>query len=94
MEGSFLCSSIICLAFEEGRRVYLLISNICGSWLLIDSSTRNAIFYKINDRIRFTHDRIELTHDRTVYMHERIGLTHDRAVYTHDMIGLIHDRKG
>jgi len=43
LEGSFLFFSIICLAFEEGRRVYLLIDNICGSWLLINSETNVGI---------------------------------------------------
>ena len=70
--------------------IYCIMCGGCGQYY----STRNVIFYKINDRIGFTHDRIALTHDRTVYTHERIGLTHDRTVYTHDMIGLIHDRKG
>lgn len=35
------------------------------------------LFYKINDRIEFTHDRIGLMHDRTIYTHDTIGLIHD-----------------
>lgn len=38
LEGSFSCSSIICLGFKEGGWIYLLINStcICGSWLLIN----------------------------------------------------------
>ena len=36
-------------------------------------STRNVIFYKINDRIGLTHDMIEYTHDRTRFTHDTIG---------------------
>ena len=41
-------------------------------------STRNVIFYKINDRIGLTHDTIEYTHDRTRFTHDTIGLIYDR----------------
>ena len=41
-------------------------------------STRNVIFYKINDRIGLTHDTIEHTHDRTIFTHDTIGLIYDR----------------
>ena len=41
-------------------------------------STRNVIFYKINDRIGLTQDTIEYTHDRTRFTHDTIGLIYDR----------------
>ena len=41
-------------------------------------STRNVIFYKVNDRIGLTHDTIEYTHDRTRFTHDTIGLIYDR----------------
>ena len=43
-------------------------------------STRNVIFYKINDRIGLTHDTTEYPHDRTKFTHDRIGLIYDRIV--------------
>lgn len=53
-------------------------------------STCIVIFYKINDNLKigYMHDKIRLTHKRTVYSHYTIGLIND---YT---IGLINDRKG
>ena len=36
-------------------------------------STRNVIFYKINDRIGLTHDTIEYTHDTIGLIYDRIG---------------------
>ena len=54
-------------------------SNIYQPFLMETSySTRNVIFYKINDRIGLTHDTIEYTHDRTRFTHDTIGLIYDR----------------
>ena len=47
-------------------------------------STRNVIFYKINDRIGLTHDTIEYTHDRTRFTHDTIGLIYDRIKVSPD----------
>ena len=41
-------------------------------------STRNVIFYKLNDRIGLTHDMIEYRHDRTRFKHDTIGLIYNR----------------
>ena len=50
----------------------------CAALLVNSYSTRNVIFYKINDRIGLTHDMIEYTHDRSRFTHDTIGLIYDR----------------
>ena len=54
------------------KQIHTHILNVTGYY-----STRNVIFYKINERIGLTHDTIEYMHDRTKFTHDTIRLKYD-----------------
>ena len=58
--------------------IYSVLQKLEDDFCKISYSTRNVIFYNINDRIGLTHDTIEYTHDITRFTHDTIGLIYDR----------------